>query len=149
MKDENLAKEMNTAVAEEEELSMECMWQRYMLQGAAWEDMRAMLMQLAINESMRVEIIASVAKGLGLPPLKKPEVCLAERTENPREMLRRDKERLDRIIGSYKRILFLARHKKNSLLTHAFKELLVQEEAHRAMLGTLLRRQGTGFLARG
>jgi hypothetical protein len=99
------------------------------------EGMRAVLIQLSINESTRAEIIASVARGLGLPLQKKPDVCLTERTENPLEMLHRDKEGLDRIIGSYKRILFLAGHKKSDLLTHTFKELLVQEEAHGTMLG--------------
>jgi bacterioferritin (cytochrome b1) len=145
MTNENLLREMNMAVAEEEELSVQCMWQHYMLQDTAWETVRSILMQLAINESMRVEIITQIVRCLGMPLLKKPGVCLTEKTENPLEMLSRDKERLDRIIGSYKKILLLARDEESCLLAQTFTELLVQEETHRAILGTLLAGPGTGF----
>jgi len=134
----SLLREMSTAIAKEEELSLQCMQQHYLLQGTARETIGSILMQLAINESMRVEIIARILGCLGQPPLKKREICLMEKTDNPEEMLRRDQDLLDEIIASYKSILTLAEKEENCLLRESFEQLLADEEEHRAMLGALL-----------
>jgi bacterioferritin (cytochrome b1) len=141
---ESLLREMSIVVAEEEELSAQCMWQHYMLEGTSYETIRSLLMQLAINESLRARIISRTLGCLDLPLFKKPQVCLTEKTENPFDMLRRDRELVDKIIGSYERILLLAQGEESCLLTSTFRELLAQEEAHRAMLGALLASPATG-----
>ncbi len=143
----SLLREMSIAIAKEEELSLHCMWQHYLLQGTAWETIGSILMQLAINESMRVEIIARILACFGQPPLKKREISLMEMTDNPEVMLRRDRDRLDEIIASYKKVLVLAEQEEGCLLRQSFEELLADEEKHRAMLGALLVTPATGGLS--
>jgi bacterioferritin (cytochrome b1) len=133
-----LLREMSIAIAKEEELSLQCMWQHYLLQGTAWETTGSILMQLAINESMRVEILARILGCLGQPPLKKREISLMEKTDNLDEMLRRDRGLLDEIIASYKRVLALAQKEEGCLLRESCEALLADEEKHCAMLGALL-----------
>ena len=140
----SLLREMSIAIAKEEELSQQCMWQHYLLQGTAWETLGSILMQLAINEWMRVEIITGILGCLGQTPLKKREICLAEKTDDPEGMLRRDRDRLDEIIVSYKDILALAEKEENCMVREAFEEFLADEEEHRAMLGALLVTPATG-----
>ena len=106
-----LLREMSFTIAKEEELSQQFMWQHYLLQGTARETMSSILKQLAINESMRVEIIARILGCLGQPPLKKREICLTEKTDNPEEMLRWDRDLVDEIIASYKKVLALAQNR--------------------------------------
>jgi bacterioferritin (cytochrome b1) len=139
-----LLREMSIAIAKEEELSLQCMQQHYLLQGTAWETTGSILMQLAINESMRVEIMARILGCLGEPPLKKREICLMEKTDNLEEMLRRDRYLLDEIIASYKSVLALAEKEDGCLLRESFEQLLADEEKHRAMLEALLATPGTG-----
>jgi bacterioferritin (cytochrome b1) len=134
----SLLSEMSIAIAKEEELSLQCMWQHYLLQGTAWETIGSILMQLAINESMRVEIIARILGCLGQPPLKKREISLMEKTDNLEEMLRRDRDLLDEVIASYNRVLALAQKEEGCLLRESCEALLADEEKHRAMLGALL-----------
>ena len=141
---EGLLREMSIVIAKEEELSLQCMWQHYLLQGTAWETTGSILMQLAINESMRVEIIARILGCLRRPPLKKREISLMEKTDNPEVMLRRDRDLFDEIIASYKRVLALAQKEEGCLLRESFEELLADEEKHRAMLGALLATPVTG-----
>jgi bacterioferritin (cytochrome b1) len=134
----SLLSEMSITIAKEEELSMQCMWQHHLLQGTALETIGSILMQLAINESMRVEIIARILGCLGQPPLKKREMSLTEKTDNPEEMLRRDRDLLDEIIVSYNRVLALAQNEEGCLLREYCVALLDDEEKHRVMLGALL-----------
>jgi bacterioferritin (cytochrome b1) len=142
----SLVREMSIAIAKEEALSLQCMWQHYLLQGTAWETIGSVLMQLAINESMRVEIMARILRCLGQPPFKKRGICVMERTENPEEMLRRDRDSMDEIIASYKRVLVLAQKGESCLLRETFEEMLTEEEEHRTMLGALLATPATkGF----
>ena len=139
-----LLREMSIAIAKEEELSQQYLWQHYLLQGTKWKTVGSVLMQLAIHESMRVEIITLILGCLGQPPLKKREICLTEKTDDPQEMLRRDRDRLDEIIVSYKDILVLAQKEENCMVRETFEEFLTGEEEHRAMLGTLLVTPATG-----
>jgi len=139
-----LLREMSIAIAKEEELSLQCLWQHYLLQGTAWEMLGSTLMQLAINEWMRVEIITGILECLGELPLKKREICLTEKTDDPQEMLRWDRDRLDEIIVSYKDILALAQKEENCMVREAFEEFLADEEEHRTMLGALLVTPATG-----
>lgn len=132
-----LLREMSIAIAKEEELSLQCMQQHYLLQGTAQETTGSILMQLAINESMRVEILTRILGCLGQPPLKKREICLMEKTDNLEEMLRRDRDLFDEIIASYKRVLVLAQKEESCLLRESVEGLLADEEKHRAMLGAL------------
>jgi bacterioferritin (cytochrome b1) len=139
-----LLREMSIAIAKEEELSLQCMQQHYLLQGTAWETTASILMQLAINESMRVEIMARILGCLGQPPLKKREICLMEKTDNLEDMLRRDRDLLDEIIASYKSVLVLAEKEDGCLLRESFEQLLADEEKHRVMLEALLATPATG-----
>jgi bacterioferritin (cytochrome b1) len=75
---------------------------------------------------------------LGHRPLKKREICLVEKTDNPEEMLRRDRDLLDEIIASYKRVLALAQKEEGCLLRESCEALLADEKKHRAMLEVLL-----------
>lgn len=133
-----LLREISTVIAKEEELSLQCMWQHYLLQGAEAETIRSILMQLAINESIRVEIIARTLQCLGQPPLKKRKIRLGEKTDDPDEMLRRCRNCVDKIIASYRHILTLAKKEDQCLLKEAFEELVTEQEKHRAMLEALL-----------
>ena len=139
-----LLREMSIAIAKEEELSLQCMQQHYLLQGTGRETTGSILMQLAINGSMRVEIMARILGCLGQPPLKKREICLMEKTDSLEDMLRRDRVLLDEVIASYKSVLVLAEREEGCLLRESFEELLADEEKHRAMLGALLAAPVTG-----
>jgi bacterioferritin (cytochrome b1) len=133
-----LLRQMSIAIAKEEELSMQCMWQHYMLLGTASESISPIFMQLAINESRRVEIITAILACMELPPFKKREVCLIESVDNPDEMIRRNLDRVDDIIASYRDVLALAEKEKNCLLRESFTELLAEQKKHRALLETLI-----------
>jgi hypothetical protein len=134
-----LLHEIGTVIEKEEELSLQCMWQHYLLQGAEAETISSILMQLAINESMRVEIITRTLGCLKQPRRKKREIRFAERTLNPVDMLRGCRDCVDEIIASYKHILTLFREgERECLLKESFEELLAQQKKHRAMLEDLL-----------
>lgn len=141
-----LLREMSFTIAKEEELSQQFMWQHYLLQGTARETMSSILKQLAINESMRVEIIARILGCLGQPPLKKREICLTEKTDNPEEMLRWDRDLVDEIIASYKKVLALAQTEEDCLLRESFTELLAEQKKHRALMDVLLAAPATEVL---
>jgi hypothetical protein len=130
--------EISTVIEKEEQLSLQCMWQHYMLQGAEAETISSILMQLAINESMRVEVIARTLGSLR-QPRKKREIRLIEKTDNPDDMLRHCRDCVDKIITSYQHILTLAQKEEGEcLLRESFEELLAEQKKHRAMLEALL-----------
>jgi bacterioferritin (cytochrome b1) len=133
-----LLRQMSIAIAKEEELSMQCMWQHYMLLGTESEEISSVLMELAISESRRVEIITRILECLGESPFKKQEVCLIENVDNANEMLRRNRDRVDDIIASYKDVLALAQEDEECLLKESFNELLVEQKKHRALIEVLL-----------
>jgi bacterioferritin (cytochrome b1) len=138
-----LLRQMNIAIAKEEELSMQCMWQHYMLLGTDSEAISSVLMQLAINESRRVEIITRILGCLGQPFLKKRQVCVIENIDDADEMLRRNRDRVDDIIASYKDVIVLAQEEEECLLKESFTELLAEQNKHRALIEVLLEGSAT------
>ncbi len=130
----SLLREISRTIAKEEDLSAQCLWQHYLLQSTGCETLGSILMQLAINASMWAEIIEQTLACLGQPLPAKQMICLEGRPNGPEEMLQWDRDRLDGIIASSKRVLALARKGGDCLLTETFEELLSHEAEHRAML---------------